>query len=87
MALENDGKGIELLIKAREYEEKFGKTVEDVLLDIIYQKEDLGAAVEAIRIYYEIVLNPDLDLDEIDKEPELAEVISFKERDDFENEE
>jgi len=65
-----DNEAKKILIKIREYEKEYGTTVEDILLDIIYQKEDFGAAIEAIRLYYDIVYSSGVDLEEIEREIE-----------------
>jgi hypothetical protein len=52
----------EMYLAARKFEEQEGKSIPEILLEIIYG-DDPQWAIAAIKIYYEITMSRDLDLD------------------------
>ena len=65
-----------LCVAAKKAEIKTGKSIETVLIDIIYRQEDIHATLEAIRLYYSVIFNSGLTMDDLDIESP-AEVISL----------
>ena len=68
----------QLLLTAKEFEKGYGKSLADVLLDIIYNSDDVRAILEGIRLFYSITMTSDLTIEDIEKELELGQVIPFK---------
>jgi hypothetical protein len=58
-----------LCVAAKKAEKKYGKSVEEVLMGLIHETtEDLRAKVEAIRLYYSIIFNSGLALNDLQEE-------------------
>lgn len=77
-----------LYVKMREYEYKYGKTINDILLEIIYgcYKSDPDVALEGIEIYFKYILNSNIDADWFDEEDKRAEIILVKNENELETE-
>jgi hypothetical protein len=71
----------QLVLAVKEREKKEGRTVADILCDIIYG-DDAHSALEAINIYLGTIMDSDLSVDEIEKGIELGEVLPFRRKDD-----
>ena len=71
----------QLFIAVKEREKKEGRTIADVLCDIIFG-DDSPSTLDAINLYYSAIMDSDLGVDEIEKATELREVISIKRKDD-----
>ena len=69
-------------LAAKKFEKEYGKSVDDILLDIIYNSDDVHAVLEGIKLFYSITISSDLTIDEIEKELELGQVIPFKREND-----
>ena len=72
----------QLLLTAKKFEKDNEKGLPDILLDIIYNSDDVRAVLEGIRLYYSITMTSDLTIEEIEKELELGQVIPFKREDE-----
>jgi hypothetical protein len=68
----------QLLLTAKKFEKENEKSLADVLLDIIYNSDDVRAVLEGIRLFYSITMTSDLTIEDIEKELELGQVIPFK---------
>ena len=64
-----------LCVAAKKTKKKHGKSIEEALIDFIYQKDDVRAALEAIRLYYSIIFNSGLTMDDL-KEESPGDIIS-----------
>jgi hypothetical protein len=82
MFIEFKDKEIKQLVHTvKQREKKEGRTIADVLCDIIYG-DDPRSAIEGISLYLGTLMDSDLGVDEIEKMSELREVIPFKRKDD-----
>ena len=70
-----------LVLAVKEREKKEGRSVADVLCDIIYG-EDSHCALEAINLYFGAIMDSDLSVDEVEKVAELREVVPLRRKDD-----
>lgn len=68
----------QLLLTAKEFEKEYEKSLPDILLDIVYNSDDVRAVLEGIRLFYSITMTSDLTIEEIEKELELGQVLPFK---------
>ncbi len=66
-----------LYLTAKELEREQDKSVERVLMDIAYG-DDPNASLEALRLYYSIVMASGLTIDDVERDLSLAEVISLE---------
>lgn len=71
----------QLILTVKEREKKEGRTIADVLCDIIYG-DDSHSAVEGINLYLGTIMDSELSVDEIEKVSEFGELIPFKRKDD-----
>ena len=65
-----------LYVTAMEYEKKYGKSILEILMDLIYG-DDPSVAVECIKLYFQYILTSDLDAAWMDEEDEPAELIEI----------
>jgi len=66
-----------LVVAAKDKERAAGQTIEEILIDIIYTAEDPHIRIEAIRLYYTVIYNSDLTMDDL-KESFRGELLSFE---------
>ena len=72
----------QLVLAVRKFEKENKKSIADILLDVIYNSDDVHAVLEGIRLFYSITMTSDLTIDDIEKELELGQVIPFKREDE-----
>ena len=65
-----------LCVAAKSAEKKHGESIEEILISLIYQKDDVRGALEAMRLFYSIIFNSRLTLDDFEMETP-AEIISL----------
>jgi len=75
----------QLLLTAKKFEKEYAKSLPGILLDIIYNSNDVRAVLEGIRLFYSITMTSDLTIEDIEKELELGQVIPFKREYDSES--
>jgi ribosomal protein S3AE len=68
-----------LFLTQQRLEEETGKSIHDILFEIIYGKAP-SLALEAIKVIYEVIFFSSLTMEEIEEDPELAEIIPFGNR-------
>ena len=68
-----------LYVTMRELEQEYGKTINDILLEIIYDnyQEDPQVALEGLKVVYQYIYNSGIDADWLDEEDQTAEIISL----------
>lgn len=70
-----------LVLTVKEREKKEGRTIADILCDIIYGN-DSRAALDGINLYLGTIMDSDFEVSEIEKMNELGVVVPFKRKDD-----
>jgi len=75
-----------LYITLRQFEQEFGKTLSEILLEIIYNnyEENPEVALEGLKTIFQYTFNSDVDADWFDEEDQIAEVISLKKEEEVE---
>jgi hypothetical protein len=75
-----------LYVTMREFEQEYGKTINDILIEIIYAnyQDDPHVALEGLKIVFQYIFNSDLDADWFDEEDQPAEIIPLKGENDIE---
>jgi aconitase B len=69
-----------LYVTMRELEQEYGKTINDILLEIIYDnyQDNPHVALEGLKIVFQYILNSEIEADWFDEEEQTAEIISLK---------
>ena len=75
------GSGGTEILAVKEREKKEGRTIADILCDIIYG-DDSRSALDGIGLYLGTIMESDLGVDEIEKVSEIGEIIPFNKRKD-----
>ena len=67
----------------RRFEEREGRTIYDMLFELVYSG-DAPVVLGAIKLIYEVIFSSSLTMDDIEEDPELAQVIPFGNRESLE---
>jgi len=65
------------------FEEEEGKTIYDVLFELVYSG-DAPVVLGAIKLIYEVIFSCTLTVEDIEEHPELAQVVPLKRENDLE---
>ena len=66
-----------LYLAAKEAEAKHGKSIEELLVDLSYNADSDQAKLEAIRLYFAIIFNSGLELEDLEIEAPTARILSL----------
>jgi len=66
-----------LYLAAKEAEAEHGKSIEELLIEMAYTSDSDQAKLEAIRLYFAIIYNSGLDLEDLEIEAPTARILSL----------
>ena len=66
-----------LYLAAKEAEAKYGRSIEEVLVELTYNAGSDQAKLGAIRLYFAIIFNSGLELEDLDRHTSLSQIISL----------
>jgi hypothetical protein len=66
-----------LYLAAKEAEAEHGKSIEELLIEMAYTSDSDQAKLEAIRLFFAIIYNSGLDLEDLEIEAASAQLISL----------
>jgi hypothetical protein len=72
-----------LFSTTRRLEAEEGKTIHDVLFELVYSG-DAPVVLGAIKLIYEVIFSSSLTMEDIEEDPALAEVIPFGNKESLE---